>query len=335
MVIHNELYLLSSETQSLRMSNGKKKSNYKFTTYPIRSKTSQRKIDNNIQEKLFQAKIHTYKAKQKVLLDNIKEVIKVHKKCIKMSKQSTQPKNRYFEDIELVVARIVDEAFGVRVQTHDKNDEETIVGRGAKESEVPMLGVNDIRVWDRRSPDDEVLNSIAGKLLIMYGRLRAETHRLKADKERLRWLIAQSVSSADSPVDELSRMLDGDLQATGVPTVLQKRDLVEIITRVRDALSANREHRTSVTGNSCCGRRLHSVMATHELRELRARLTAVKDRLRAAEKDKRDLLDIVERSRSDPTTVESLQAVLSKEREKNVHLQSVVDDMFIAANRGA
>lgn len=229
----------------------------------------------------------------------------------------------------------MDEAFGVRVQTHDKNDEETIVGRGAKESEVPMLGVNDIRVWDRRSPDDEVLNSIAGKLLIMYGRLRVETHRLKADKERLRWLIAQSVSSADSPVDELSRMLDGDLQATGVPTVLQKRDLVEIITRVRDALSANREHRTSVTGNSCCGRRLHSVMATHELRELRARLTAVKDRLRAAEKDKRDLLDIVERSRSDPTTVESLQAVLSKEREKNVHLQSVVDDMFIAANRGA
>jgi len=89
------------------MSNGEKKSNYKIAKYPIRQKTSQRKIDNNIKEKLFQAKIHTYKAKQKVLLDNIKELIKVYKKCTKMSEQSTQPKSKYFEDIELVVSYFV------------------------------------------------------------------------------------------------------------------------------------------------------------------------------------------------------------------------------------
>jgi len=233
------------------------------------------------------------------------------------------------------VARIVSEAFGVRTQIHDRNEEETIEERGTEESTVPMLGVNDIRVWDKRSPDDEILKSIAERLLIVHGRLRAETHRLTAARERLRWLITQSMSSAGGPVDELARVLDTDLQVTGVPTVLQKRDLVEIMTRVRDGLSANRWHRTSVTGNSCCGRRLHSVLATQELRELRTRLTLVKDRLRAAEKDKRDLLGIVERSRSDPTTVESLRAVLSKEREKNDHLQSVVDDMFIAVNRSA
>ncbi|CAI6346031.1 unnamed protein product [Macrosiphum euphorbiae] len=317
------------KTQSLRISNREKKSNYTFSTYPIRPKTSKRKIDNNIKEKLFQAKIQTYKAKQKALLDNIKELIKAYKKCIKTSNQSSQPKSKYFEDIELVVVRIVDEAFGSRAQVHDRIDEETVEGR--KESTFSMLEVSDIRVWDSRSPDDEVLKSIAERLLIVHGRLRAETRRLAADRERLRSLIAQSASSA-----ELARALDGDLQATGVPTaVLQKRDLVEIMTRVRDALSANHGHMPSVAGNSCCGRRLHSAMATQELRELRTRLAVVKDRLRAAEKDKRDLLGIVERSRSDPTTVESLRAVLGKEKEKNNHLQSVVDDMFIAVSRDA
>ncbi|XP_060867526.1 uncharacterized protein LOC132942867 [Metopolophium dirhodum] len=309
------------KTQSLRISNGEKKSNYTFSTYTIRPKTSKRKIDNNIKEKLFQAKIQTYKAKQKVLFDNIKEVIKMYKKCMKISNQSSQPKSKYFENIELVVARIVDEAFGSRGQVHDRIDEET----------VSMLGVSDIRVWDRRSPDDEVLKSIAERLLIVHGRLRAETRRLAADRERLRWLIAQSASSA-----ELARALDGDLQATGVLTaVLQKRDLVEIMTHVRDALLANHGHRPTVARNSCCGRRLHSAMATQELRELQSRMAVVKDRLRAAEKDKRDLLGIVERSRSDPTTVESLRAVLSKEKEKNNYLQSVVDDMFSAVSRDA
>jgi len=227
------------------------------------------------------------------------------------------------------VARIMDEAFGSRGQVHDKIDEETIEER--KESTVSILGVSDIRVWDRRSPDDEVLKSIAERLLIVHGRLRAETRRLAADREQLRWLIAQSASSA-----ELARALDGNLQATSVlTTVLQKRDMIEIMTHVRDALSANHGHRSTVAGNSCCGRRLHSAMATQELRELRTRLAVVKDRLRAAEKDKRDLLVIVERSRSDPTTVETLRAVLSKEKEKNNHLQSVVDDMFIAVRRNA
>jgi len=95
------------KTQSLRISNAEKKSNYTFSTYTIRPKTSKRKIDNNIKEKLFQSEIQTYKAKQKILLDNIKEVIKVYKKCIKMSNQSSQPKSKYFEDIELVVSYFV------------------------------------------------------------------------------------------------------------------------------------------------------------------------------------------------------------------------------------
>jgi len=95
------------KTQSLRILNREKSSNYKIATYPIRPKTSKRLIDNNIKEKLFQAKIHTYKAKQKELLDNMKKLIKVYNKCTKMSEQSTQPKSLYFEDIELVVSYFV------------------------------------------------------------------------------------------------------------------------------------------------------------------------------------------------------------------------------------
>lgn len=92
------------KTQSVQTSNGEKKSNHKLVTYPTRPKSSQRKIDNNIKEKLFQAKVHTYSAKQKGLLDNIKELIKVYKQCIKMSKHTSLPKSKYFEDIELVVS---------------------------------------------------------------------------------------------------------------------------------------------------------------------------------------------------------------------------------------
>ena len=95
------------KTQSLQTSNGEKKPNYKFATYHRRPKASQQKINNNIKEKLFQAEIYTYKAKQKVLLNNIKEVIRVYKKCIEMSKKCSQPKSKYFEDIKLVVSYFV------------------------------------------------------------------------------------------------------------------------------------------------------------------------------------------------------------------------------------
>jgi hypothetical protein len=225
----------------------------------------------------------------------------------------------------------------MRVQAHDTNDEETIKRRDTEESTVSTIRMSDIRVWDRRSPNDGVLNSIAGRLLVHNRRLQAETDRLAADRERLRWLIAQSVSSASNQVDELTRVLNGDFSAS-VPAVLQKRELIEIMTRVRDALLANRGNRLSVAengGNSCCNRRLHGLTAAHELRELRKRLALVTDRLRAAEKDKSDLLGIVERSRSDPTPIESLRAVLSKEKEKNDHLQSVVDVMFTAIHKNA
>lgn len=242
------------------------------------------------------------------------------------------------------VDRIVEEAFRTRVQARDTNDEGTIKRRDAEASTAAVLTLrmSDLRVWDKRSPDDGVLNSIAGRLLVHHRRLRAERDRLAADRERLHQLIeaksVQSTSANHHSVDELTRVLDGDSPAGCVPAVLQKRELVEIMTRIRDALTANRENRPSVAengGNSCCSRRLHGMTAVHESRELRKRLALVTDRLKAAEKDRRDLLGVVERSRSDPTPIESLRAVLSKEKEKNDHLQSVVDVMFTAIHRDA
>lgn len=227
------------------------------------------------------------------------------------------------------MARIVDEALRMR----DRNDE--TVERWDADDSTTVAGVNDIRVWDRRSPDDGVLTAIAGKLLAAHGLLRAETDRLAADRDRLRQLIVQTaVPSAGHTVDELARVpLDGGRSTGAVPAVVRKRDLVDIMTRIRDALSANRGHGPfAAPGNSCSGGRRYDVIAAHELREVRKQLALVTDTLKATEKDKSDLLDVLARSRSDPTTTESLRAVLAKEKEKNDHLQSVVDDMFTAIN---
>ncbi|KAL4121140.1 hypothetical protein QTP88_013709 [Uroleucon formosanum] len=54
--------------------------------------------------------------------------------------------------------------------------------------------MDDIRVCDKRSSDDEVLKPIV-------------------ERKRLRWLIPHPSSRTGSPVDKLIRALDGDLQA--------------------------------------------------------------------------------------------------------------------------
>lgn len=91
----------------LRMSNEEKKSNVALSMCLIRPKTSKRKISNNIEEMRFYHEIHNYQVKQKLLLETIKKMIKSYNKCIEMSKQSSQPKSNYFEDIKLVVSHFV------------------------------------------------------------------------------------------------------------------------------------------------------------------------------------------------------------------------------------
>ncbi|KAL4121139.1 hypothetical protein QTP88_013704 [Uroleucon formosanum] len=68
------------------------------------------------------------------------------------------------------------------------------------------------------------------------------------------------------------------------------------------AFKAYRGHRMPVTANSCSGWRVHGVLAIEEFHELRTR------------------------------PGKSLRALLSREKEKNKHLQSVVDDMFITVS---
>lgn len=73
-----------------------------------------------------------------------------------------------------------------------------------------------------------------------------------------------------------------------------------------------------------------------ELRKLRKHLSVVNDRLKMADKEKRDLLNALQRNQSNPSapSVDALQKMLDKEKEKNVHLQSVVDEMFDAIKTG-
>lgn len=94
----------ASKTPSSQTLNGKKKSKYKYVLYPVRQQTSVRKIGNNIQEKLLQAKLYAYEVKQKEFLMDAREMIKIYEKCVLLSKKTTFSKNKIFlEDIEHVV----------------------------------------------------------------------------------------------------------------------------------------------------------------------------------------------------------------------------------------
>lgn len=204
------------------------------------------------------------------------------------------------------------------------------------------FGLDDLRVWDRHSRHGEVLDAIAGKLLDVYARF---------------W------TRIESGVARNNRVPPSRSTAEELPV---KRDLVEIVVAVRDALLENHHHhqredhgapktlqKLTAAGSGIQSRRNRPaskaegiltqaedqsfpvdgrqpvVMRRESTRELRKRLALVTDRLKAADKDKRDLMVAVRRSPMDPMTV-SLQAMLDKEKEKNFNLQSIVDKLFAA-----
>lgn len=165
---------------------------------------------------------------------------------------------------------------------------------GSKAASVP-LAAQDLRVWSRGSSHEDVLEAIAAKLFNVYTRHRAELDGLAVENERLRALVP------------------GPLQPTtaaGRQSAVAAADFVDLMTRVRNAVRKTRG------------------------RDLRKHLALLTDRLKAVDKDKRDLLDAMHRNRSArpsaTETADSLRAMLDKERSKNDHLQAVVDEMFDA-----
>lgn len=93
-----------NETSNFQTMNELKMSKYKYVLFPVRQQTSMRKIGNNIQEKLLQAKLHAYEVKQKEFRVNAKEMIRIYEKCVHMLKKAAFSKNKIFlEDIEHVV----------------------------------------------------------------------------------------------------------------------------------------------------------------------------------------------------------------------------------------
>lgn len=221
-----------------------------------------------------------------------------------------------------------------------------------KEWTTPF-GIDDLRVWDPRSRHDAVMDSIANKLLDVYARfwIRIE----KGIVVQNEWVI-RSAGSAE-PLDD--RVPSS--QSTGLPEL---RDFVDIVVTVRDALSEN-YHRQHDDVNSpktlenlaAAESKIHSsqkgslqevdgilmqangqhfrvdgqslTKRQKSIRELRKNLALVTDRLKAVDKEKRDLMVAVHRIQLDPSVI-SLQAILEKEKEKNVYLQSLVDKMFAA-----
>lgn len=171
---------------------------------------------------------------------------------------------------------------------------------GSEASEGPLVA-KDLRVWDRGTSshaDAAVLDAIAVKLLDVYTRHRAEVDGLAAENEQLRGLVP---GYGPRPIAVGPR-----------PETVAAATFVDLMTQVWDAVRDARN------------------------RSLRKRLALVTDRLRAVDKDKRDLLDAVHRNRPNrpaaTETADSLRAALDRERRKNEHLQSVVDDMFAAHN---
>lgn len=228
---------------------------------------------------------------------------------------------------------------------NEKSAQESDIGHdGESEEKTAPFGMSDIRVWDRRSPYDEVLDEIARKLVDVYSRLWAEASRSTAEKEQLPNQSLVSSQSAERVVEESEA--DAGLEVNQSEVDWLSHDLAGVMVCVRDALSANLNDGQDSTRRSPSNvdNTLHakdgrtargttSLIATQQLRKVRNRLALVTDRLRASNKEKRDLLDALQRNRLDPTVAESLQAMLNKEKEKNVHLQSVIDEMFHETTR--
>lgn len=67
-----------------------------------------------------------------------------------------------------------------------------------------------------------------------------------------------------------------------------------------------------------------------ELRRVRKELALVTDKLKVTTKEKQDLVMTIQQGSVSKSTIKELQIQLDNEKEKCIHLQSVVDDMFNA-----
>lgn len=228
----------------------------------------------------------------------------------------------------------MDESFGLLVlRCCKKSDAETLQSTSttAVGSDKVPFRADDIKVWDRKSPHNAALDAIADKLFDVYGRMWTETGRVSAEKRQLckltRSIVADRQVSGDDLTDLSDRRVATGERADGrqSPETVDKRDLIEIVTMVYDVLSDDRHEPHGSKRNV----RLKRTESTaQELRHLRQHLAVVVERLKIAEKEKRDLRDALQRNRPEPTKAELIRAKLDKEIEKNHHLQSVVDDMY-------
>lgn len=232
------------------------------------------------------------------------------------------------------------EAFGMRVLTGDRKALDRMAAAEEEGPEASIFCVDDLRVWDWGSPHHKILESIANWLFDAYQRVQHDAKAaVMAERVRLRSALAVDVDGVVLDVAE-------ELGPDATIGVVGKRELVAVMTGIHETLQTlvDRAKETRPNGGleakrSVRTKDVQSISSSvtvsrlqHDSRKLRERLKVAENRLKVAEKEKRDLLVALRRNWYEPMAADSLLADIDREREKNLRLQSVVDEMYSTIN---
>lgn len=171
------------------------------------------------------------------------------------------------------------DSFGMRVSS-----------AGTEEHRKSSLRMDDLRVWDARSPDSATLESIAGKLHAAYAGRWTAAKNARQRKTDDRDQPSTAASATDGPLD-------------GMPAI---GDFVGVMAAVRDALSSKQR----------------------ELRERLARVTELLQMAEKDKSDLWNVVHRT--GGADPVKAEMLQTMLDREKKKSARLETFVDEMYAA-----
>lgn len=140
----------------------------------------------------------------------------------------------------------MDETFGLQVVSGQSKIEENIRRLNSVqefkerlEDPVPFLA-GDFKVWDDQSKQHiGVLETISEKLLVLHSRWWSETSKLAMEKKRMCYWMESITTPNRKIADELTKLCAEQSIDQNQSTVERnRRDFIDIITIVRDALLA-------------------------------------------------------------------------------------------------
>ncbi|XP_050531511.1 uncharacterized protein LOC126900096 [Daktulosphaira vitifoliae] len=207
--------------------------------------------------------------------------------------------------------------------------------------------LEDIMVWSSDSPTEKVLSSIAGKLIDIHANLWEKIIYLIKRNTRLQELVL-SVSDVDQNVNrEIVSLLveNPPVDLKSIKTE-QKMLLLEVMSNLETLLnrfvkkhsdtiiSRNKSHLLNLEGDGLHENTKwflkHHNKTTRQIKKLEKKLIIVNEQLKIIDKEKGDLLDIIQKSQY-TSQIDVVLLKLQKEKEKSAHLQSIVDDMYLSS----